>query len=120
MVLPETGAPPVVFNVAVTTALPPYGPVAVGTVSVVEVWVPIVTLAVAELLPGTGSTVDLLLMLAVLLITVPLARVLLVVAVIRAERVSPEARLGKVINWAAVAVVVANPPPLTALAAVWL
>src|SRR5690242_6847447 len=79
-----------------------------------------VTLAVAELLPGNGSTVDLLLMLAVLPTTVPLARVLFAVALMMAARVSPETRLGNVINCAAVAGVVTLPPPLTALAAVCL
>src|SRR5438270_1973740 len=114
------GVPPEVFKVAESVTFPPYDPVAVGTVSVVADEVPMVTLAVAELLPGTASTADLLLILAVLLTTAPLASVPFVVALMMAVRVSPCARLGKVMSCAAVAGVVTLPPPLTALAAVCL
>src|SRR6476659_3179538 len=69
---------------------------------------------------GFGSTVDLLLMFAVLITTVPLVRLPLVVAFRLAVRVSCGARAGNVINWAVSAGTVTLPPTLTALAAVCL
>src|SRR5689334_3506109 len=79
-----------------------------------------VTVAVAELSAGLGSTVDLLLMFAVLLTTVPLLRLPFVVAFRLAVRVSWGARAGNVINWAVSAGTVTLPPPLIALTAVCL
>jgi hypothetical protein len=76
--------------------------------------------AVAVLSAGLGSTVDLLLMFAVLLITVPLARLPFVVAFRVAVNVFPVPSAGNVINWVAVAGTLTLPPPLIALAAVWL
>src|SRR5258708_5970776 len=79
-----------------------------------------VMVAVAELSPGLGSSVDLLLMFAVLLMTVPFVTFDFVVAVRMADRVSPVPSAGNVISWAAVAPTVTLPPPLIALAAVCL
>src|ERR1051326_5786729 len=101
-------------------AFPPYGPGSVGTVRVVPVCVPMVTVAVTELSAALGSTVDLLLMVAVLLMTVPLARLPFVVAFRLSVRVSCGLRAGNVINCAVNAGTLTLTPPLIALAAVCL
>jgi hypothetical protein len=87
----------VLFKVAESIALPPYGPLAGATVSVLATaGATMVTVAVAELLAALGSTAELLLTLAVLAMEAPLMSLLLVWATMVTVSVWPFPRDEKV------------------------
>ena len=81
---------------------------------------PMVTFADCVVSPGTESTTDMLLMVARLVMIVPFGVVPSVLAVIKAERDSPDCMLLNVTNWETIPGPTIAPPVLEAFAAVWL